>query len=181
MAEMGIAAAEKFTLVNNYRTAAGVLQEMDPYFREWGKMGRLQYEKPVIPFNHQAGCFSLIPGETKKELAEQQIQDVVNGEWERMVQKMKTGGEKPTEKDRVVVLTRTNRQLSRVAGLLRSAKIPVSVKRDGSFYTSEAVRDFYLMISSFLFCDEPKYVFNFLLTPYAGQIEIGRASCRERV
>lgn len=171
MAEMGIAAAEKFTLVNNYRTAAGVLQEMDPYFREWGKMGRLQYEKPVIPFNHQAGCFSLIPGETKKELAEQQIQDVVNGEWERMVQKMKTGGEKPTEKDRVVVLTRTNRQLSRVAGLLRSAKIPVSVKRDGSFYTSEAVRDFYLMISSFLFCDEPKYVFNFLLTPYAGQIE----------
>lgn len=171
MAEMGIAAAEKFTLVNNYRTAAEVLREMDPYFREWGKMGRLEYEKPVIPFNRQEGSFRIIPGETDKKLADQQIQDIVSGEWERLVQKIKAGGKKTTEKDRVVVLTRTNRQLSRVAGLLRSAKVPVSVKRDGSFYTSEAVRDFYLMLSSFLFCDEPKHIFNFLLTPYAGHIE----------
>lgn len=171
MAEMGITAAEKFTLVNNYRTAAGVLQEIDPYFREWGKMGRLEYEKPVIPFNRQEGSFRIIPGETDKKLADQQIQDIVSGEWERMVQKIKAGGKKTTEKDRVVVLTRTNRQLSWVAGLLRSAKVPVSMKRDGGFYASEAVRDFYLMLSSFLFCDEPKHIFNFLMTPYAGHIE----------
>lgn len=171
MAEMGITAAEKFTLVNNYRTAAGVLREIDPYFREWGKMGRLEYEKPVIPFNRQEGSFRIIPGETDKKLADQQIQDIVSGEWERMAQKIKAGGKKTTEKDRIVVLTRTNRQLSWVAGLLRSAKVPVSVKQDGSFYASEAVRDFYLMLSSFLFCDEPKHIFSFLLTPYAGHIE----------
>lgn len=171
MKETGISAAQKFTLVNNYRTAAGVLQEIDPYFREWGKMELLQYEKPVIPFNGEKGSFRIIPGETDKDLARQQIQNVVSGALDQLIREVKDSSRQTTEKDRVVVLTRTNKQLSWVAGLLRSAKIPVAVKRNDSFYTSEAVRDFYIMLSSFLFSEEPKYVFNFLLTPYAGSIE----------
>lgn len=172
MAEMGLPAAKKFTLTNNYRTAAGVLQKMDPYFREWGKMGRLQYEKPVVPFHREKGSFRLIPGETDKDLAKQQIMDVVRGELDRLIQKVENSGKSPTEKDRVVVLVRTNWQLSNVSKLLEyQAKLPVLVKKDGDFYKCEAVRDFYVMLSSFLFCDEPKYIFNFLLTPYAGNIE----------
>ena len=84
---------------------------------------------------------------------------------------MESRNQEPTEKNRVVVLTRTNSQLDMLAGILRKHKIPTSVRRDGSFYASEAVRDFYLMVSSFLFSDEPKHIFNYLLTPYAGSVE----------
>ena len=76
----------------------------------------------------------------------------------------------PAEKHRVVVLTRSNFQLAELKRILDEAHIPASVKQDGSFFASEAVRDFYVMISSFLFANEPKYVFNYLLTPYAGSV-----------
>ncbi|MBR3245928.1 MAG: UvrD-helicase domain-containing protein [Parasporobacterium sp.] len=170
MREMNIPEAKTFALVNNYRTAAGVLNNLGGYFQAWGNIGRLQYNKPVIPFNRKEGHFEIIPGE-KKDFADQQIADVVNAELNKLVEKINSSGRKPSEKNRVVVLTRTNKELTKVSGILRAAKIPASVRREGFFYASEAVRDFYMMVSSFLFSDEPKYIFNYLLTPYAGSVE----------
>lgn len=170
MQEMKIPRAKEYTLVNNYRTAAGVLHGMDQYFRIWGQMGRLQYEKPVIPFHNELGRFEIIPGE-KKDFAEVQIANVISEELDRLIGVVQASKKEPSEKNRVVVLTRTNTELDNLAMILRRNKIPASVRRDGSFYASEAVRDFYLMVSSFLFSDEPKYIFNYLLTPYAGALE----------
>lgn len=81
----------------------------------------------------------------------------------RLAKKDKT----PTEKDRVVVLCRTNRQLNNLGKICQMNHIPAIIKREGSFYISAAVRDFYAMISSFVFSDEPKYIFNYLVSPYA--------------
>lgn len=170
MREMHIPAAQTFTLVNNYRTAAVVLNEMDTYFRAWGQMGKLQYDKSVIPFNRENGRFCIIPGE-KKNFQDEQIAEVISEELNRMVASVQGSGKEPNEKKRVVVLTRSNTELDQLAANLRRHKIPASVRRDGSFYASEAVRDFYMMVSSFLFSDEPKYIFNYLLTPYAGSVE----------
>ena len=170
MREMQIPKAKEFTLVNNYRTSAGVLECMGQYFRVWGQMGRLQYDKPVVPFHKETGRFKIIPGE-KKELADIQVAQVVSEELDRLVNAVQDSGKQPTEKDRVVVLTRSNAELDLLASILRRNRIPASVRRDGSFYASEAVRDFYMMVSSFLFSDEPKYIFNYLLTPYAGAVE----------
>ena len=170
MQEMQIPPAQTFTLVNNYRTAAGVLNSMSQYFRAWSDMGQLQYGKPVVPFNKDNGRFCIIPGEKKDEL-EEQIAQIISEELDRLISNVESRDQEPTEKNRVVVLTRTNSQLDMLAGILRKHKIPTSVRRDGSFYASEAVRDFYLMVSSFLFSDEPRHIFNYLLTPYAGSVE----------
>lgn len=168
--EMNIKAAKEFTLVNNYRTAADVMNRMDKYFRVWGKIGQLQYDKPVVPFNQEPGRMEMLHGATKEE-AEIQIARVASKELDALIERVEEDGLKVNEKTRVVMLTRSNTELSQLASILRRNKIPASIKRDGSFYASEAVRDFYIMVSSFLFCDEPKYVFNYLLTPYAGEID----------
>lgn len=170
MGEMGFKAPKEFTLVNNYRTSANVLNRMDDYFIKWGQMGRLQYDKAVIPFNRETGDIRMIHGE-KKEQADAQIARIASSTLNKLIERVESLDIKANEKTRVVMLTRSNNELRQLAAILRKNKIPAVIKQDGSFYASEAVRDFYIMVSSFLFSDEPKYIFNFLLTPYAGEID----------
>ena len=170
MDEMHIERPDEFTLVNNYRTSASVLNRMDDYFKVWGHMGQLQYDKPVVPFNQEPGRIRMIHGE-KKEQADIQIAKIASRELDALIERVESSGKEANEKTRVVMLTRSNNELSQLAGILRKNKIPAVIRRDDSFYASEAVRDFYIMVASFLFSDEPKYIFNFLLTPYAGEID----------
>lgn len=170
MAEMGFDAPDEFTLVNNYRTSAPVLGRMGSYFKRWGEAGKLEYNKPVIPFNQENGRIEMIPG-LSKDQADTQIAKIASRELKDLEDRVRNSEIKPGTKTRVVMLTRTNRELFQLAAILRKNKIPAEVKRDGSFYASEAVRDFYALVSSFLFSEEPKYIFNFLLTPYAGEID----------
>ncbi len=170
MKEMKIESPDEFILVNNYRTSASVLNRMDDYFKAWGRLGQLQYDMPVIPFNKEPGRIRMIHGE-RKELADDQVAKVASDELEALVKRIEQGELEPNEKTRVVMFTRSNNELNKLSGILRRKKIPAVIRRDGSFYASEAVRDFYIMVASFLFSDEPKYIFNFLLTPYAGEID----------
>lgn len=170
MQDMHISSPIEFTLVNNYRTSANALKQMDSYFRDWGNKGQLQYDKPVIPFNHNPGKMQVIHG-LEKEQAEDQIAQIARQELESLINRVETSGKEGNEKTRVVMLTRTNNELRQLGRILRKNKIPAEIRRDGSFYASEAVRDFYVMVSSYLFSDEPKYIFNYLLTPYAGEID----------
>ncbi len=170
MKEMDIESPDEFILVNNYRTSEAVLRRMDAYFEAWGRMGKLQYDKPVTPFNKDQGRIQMIHGE-KKEKADEQIATIASRELDALIERVENGEIEANEKARVVMLTRTNNELNLLSAILRRNRIPAVIRRDGSFYGSEAVRDFYIMVSSFLFSDEPKYIFNYLLTPYAGEID----------
>lgn len=178
--EMGLRNPVQFTLINNYRTAAGVLNRMDNYFFTWARQGFLSYDKSVIPFNQKQGKIKMIHS-VSKETDPAQLSGIVSQELDALIAKVEASGKEPNEKNRVVLLTRSNAELSELSMILRKAKIPVSVRRDGAFYASEAVRDFYMMVSSFMFCDEPKYIFNYLLTPYAGEIEPIDINAMERL
>ena len=171
MREMKIKDAVRFELVNNYRTSASVLQKMDRYFRVWGKLNYLQYEKSVIPFNHNEGICKMIHVDDKALDFEDKVAAIASERLNDLKQRVESGKVKPNEKTRVVLLARTHKEVNMCAGIMRRHKIPVSLKEDGSFYASEAVRDFYIMVSSFMFPDEPKYIFDFLLTPYAGDVD----------
>lgn len=170
MTEMGQKKPMQFALVNNYRTGKELLYELERLFKGMDRLNYLEYKNSVVPFNQSDSYFSFVPGE-KKDYIGPQICDVVNKALLDLESRVEASGKEPNEKDRVVVLVRYNSQLDRVAKLLRESGIPVEVKRDGSFYNSEAVRDFYAMVCSYMYPDEPKYVFNFLLSPYAGNIE----------
>lgn len=174
MQEMRIPQPVEYTLVNNYRTSASVLNRMDDYFKVWGRMGQLQYDKPVIPFNRDRGNIQMVYGVKKNQTdreAEEQIAQIASRELNSLIVRVEDSGIDANEKARVVMLTRSNNELRQLSRILRNHKIPAEIRRDGSFYASEAVRDFYAMVSSFLFSDEPKYIFNYLLTPYAGEID----------
>lgn len=180
MQKMGLAKPVKFTLVNNYRTASNVLKRMDDYFLTWARKGYLKYDGSVVPFNKNSGKIRMIPS-VEKETGPKQLSSIVSIELNRLITEIKDRGHIATEKDRIVLLTRSNQELNELAKILNKAKIPASVRRDGAFYASEAVRDFYMMVSSFMFCDEPKYIFNYLLTPYAGEIESLDINAMERL
>ena len=171
MSDMNIKAPMEYTLVNNYRTAANILDRMDNYFKVWGQTGSLAYDKSVIPFNKNNGVMKMLHAPRKDDELDDLITKVASEQLNQLVQKVDENGIKPNEKTRVVILTRNNKDLLHLRTILRKQKIPASVRRDGSFYSSEAVRDFYMVVLSFMFPDEPKYIFNFLLTPYAGEID----------
>lgn len=169
--EVGAKPTKNFILINNYRTASNIMNRMNHYFEQWGRDGLLKYDGPVVPFNRETGLMKMIPGYRDQELENELIIETARQQLDELVDKVEKSGKKPTEKNRVVMLTRTNSELKNLANLLRRSKIPASVSQDGSFFTSEAVRDFYAMICSYMFADEPKHVFNYLFTPYAGEIE----------
>lgn len=173
LSEMKIKKPVVFELINNYRTSAEVLDKMDRYFKIWGKEGYLQYEKSVIPFNHRSGICQMqyFSGKADSQEYEAKVAAIASERLNDLIERVKEENIEPTEKTRVVLLARTHREVARCARIMRRNKIPASVREDGSFYASEAVRDFYILVSSFMFPDEPKYIFDFLLTPYAGDID----------
>lgn len=156
-----------YSLVNNYRTSADVLQEMDTYFKSWANDGILDYRKPVKAFNKKQGSIRMYRQAGKYNF-EEQFCNTAKRALEERNERLEAENRKPEEKDRVVVLCRTNRQLNDLSSICSHNHIPAVVKREGSFYISDAVRDFYAMISSFVFSEEPKYIFNYLTGPYSG-------------
>ena len=162
--------SKKFALVNNYRTCGNILDEMGDYFSAWAKKDLIKFDAALVPLNPNKGDLKMLDGRSKEEIQDQ-IVEVVNRRLDELIKRVEKSGKEPTEKDRVVLLTRTNDELSALGNLLKKNKIPASVRREGSFYASEAVRDFYIMVSSFMFADEPKYIFNYLLSPYAADFD----------
>lgn len=162
---------QKFILVNNYRTAANIMNRMNDYFKKWGEDGLLKYDGPVVPFNRTTGTIQMIPGDVRPEIEHAIIGNVAAEYLDKLVEEVQASGRQPDEKKRVVMLTRTNNELTKLTEILQKRRIPVTIEKEGSFFTSEAVRDFYAMICSYMFADEPKYIFNYLLTPYAGDIQ----------
>lgn len=169
--EVGAKPAKNFILLNNYRTASNIMNRMNEYFEQWGYDGLLKYDGPVVPFHKEQGIMKMIPGYRDQEMENELIVETARQQLEELIAKVEKSGKQPSEKMRVVMLTRTNGELKNLADLLRKNRIPASVSQDGSFFTTEAVRDFYAMICSYMFADEPKYIFNYLFTPYAGEIE----------
>lgn len=169
--EAGAKPAQNYILVNNYRTAANIMNRMNEYFKRWGELGLLKYDGPVRPFKQIEGYMKMIPAPISKEEETDFIVEIVREQLDCLKKKVESSGKVPSEKDRVTILTRTNRELKDITALLKKNKIPATIVQEGSFFTSEAVRDFYAMICSYMFADEPKYIFNYLLTPYAGEID----------
>lgn len=167
-----------FFLQNNYRTATSLMDRLHLFFKSWGEKEYLDYEVGVRAFNSFSGELKIIniardqnTRKAEEESEELAIADAARNALDELSERIERTGEAPGARDRVVILTRTNPELKKISSLLRRNRVPASVVLDGSFYASEAVRDFYSLVCSFMFPDEPKHIFNFLLTPYAGNVD----------
>lgn len=174
----------EYHLVNNYRTSPAIMNRLHSCFTVWGNNGVLEYDSESKPYQTFDGSIlfrSISPHKDVLEVLVNDIRDALN-DLNNRLQSKKT---KPS--DKVVILSRTNSKLSLIGKICRSNGIPVVVKQDGNFYTSDAVRDFYSLISSFIYRDST-HIFNYLISPYSSlncPIDIDilrkRSSCNEKI
>lgn len=163
LAESGVTDIQSFSLVNNYRTSPDILNLLSPCFRKWSRSDMLRYDSDVYAFRTDIDgtCeFEII---TKDDPFEDILVGRLNSALNDLASRVNPG--KVRESDKVVVLTRTNSESIKLSQICKKNGIPVIVKQEGSFFISEAVRDFHSLISSFVYPDSV-HLFNYIQTPY---------------
>ena len=155
-----------FSLRNNYRTCANIMQVMEEYFFAWASDGLLRYDEAVRPFNTKTGTVSMEFFEKKDELPGKTL-DAIDTALNDLEMEVRSGRQKVSDQTKVAVLVRGNRKAAEIAALCRAHGKTVVLSSDRPFFLSQAVRDFHALISSFIFMDQPIYSFNYLMTPYA--------------
>lgn len=155
-----------FSLRNNYRTCANIMKIMEKYFFAWSKEGLLRYEESVRSFNQDVGSVEMEYIMSKNSIPTQTM-SAINSALNNLELEVKSGRKKVNEKTKVAVLVRGNNKAAEIAALCRAHGKTVVLNSDRPFFQSQAVRDFYAMISSYIFVDQPIYMYNYLMTPYA--------------
>lgn len=155
-----------YSLRNNYRTCANIMKVMEKYFFAWSEEELLQYEESVRPLNTSTGTVSMEFVMNKKSIPGQTM-DAINNALENLELEVRSGRKKVSDKTKVAVLVRGNAKAVEIADLCRVHGKTVVLNSDRPFFLSQAVRDFYALISSYIFVDQPIYTYNYLMTPYA--------------
>lgn len=155
-----------FSLRNNYRTCGNLMKIMEQYFLAWSKEGLLSYDETVRPFNTNKGSVIMEFVEDKNSRDRQTI-DLIDEALNELELEIRSGQKKQTDKSKVAVLVRGNARAAKLAQLCRQHGKTVVLNSDRPFFLSQAVRDFYAMISSYVFEEKPVHMYNYLMTPYA--------------
>ena len=155
-----------YSLRNNYRTCRNLMGIMEKYFFAWAEDDLLRYEESVRPFNKDTGRIEMHLIQSKDEI-ETMTMNVINAALNDLEMDVRSGRKKVTDRTRVAVLVRGNNKAAEIADLCRAHGKTVVLNSDRPFFLSQAVRDFYAMISSYIFAGQPTYLYNYLMTPYA--------------
>ena len=155
-----------YSLRNNYRTCSNIMKVMEKYFFAWSKEGLLRYEESVRPFKKDIGEVYMEMVYKNEEIPILTINAIYEA-LEELELDVRSGKKKVSEKTKVAVLVRGNKKAAEIADLCRAHGKTVVLNSDKPFFLSQAVRDFYAMISSYIFVDQPIYTYNYLMIPYA--------------
>lgn len=168
-----------YSLRNNYRTCANLMKVMEEYFFAWSKLGLLQYDEAVRPFNKSVGSVEMdyIEG---KSFIQTQTMNLISSALSDLELEIRSGAKKVTDKTKVAVLVRGNMKATEIAELCRRHGKTVVLNSDRPFFLSQAVRDFYALISSYIFVEQPISTYNYLMTPYANYDGVISVSEMER-
>ncbi|MBM7660393.1 DNA helicase-2/ATP-dependent DNA helicase PcrA [Bacillus mesophilus] len=152
------------SLNQNYRTSTSILNKLDQLFVEWGKKGWLSYSKD----DRLEGATDAV--EKRNEFQFISVRDNKRAELE-MVDAIKESLSMtkalPKDKNRkIALIVRTNSQAKAVNKWCDVASITTLQNLDGTFFTSDAVRDFKYLLEGLLYPNDAKYVLNALQTPY---------------
>lgn len=156
-----------FSLRNNYRTCANIMKNIEHYFFAWSEEGLLDYAESVRPFKADRGRMDMDYIESKRTIPSQTMA-MIDQAMKDLELEIRSGRKKPSDKTKVAVLVRSNAKAVSIANLCRAHGKTVVLSSDRPFFLSQAVRDFYAFISSYIFADQPVYTYNYLMTPYAG-------------
>ncbi|MEM5650801.1 3'-5' exonuclease [Bacillus cereus] len=158
-------------LNQNYRTTSSLLEKLDKVFSVWGqkcwgpkgkecllpytKGDRLRGMKITEP---TIGEF-LYPNTNKDNVEEETVRQIF--ESVDIVKQLSDD-----ENKRIALVVRTNKQALEVREWCEKAGIGTVQNLDGTFYKSDAVVHFKMMLDALLYPGEAKHVVNFLQSPY---------------
>ena len=160
--EAGIEPA-RYSLVRNYRSSKDILHRLDPIFTKLERKGLLKYDGCLIPQKLFQGKIN-IKQITKKTAVKFLLPDLLR-DAVKDCEAHAIGNANETQ--HVTVLARANYQIQQVGEICRAEKIPCYIRREGTFFTSQAVIDFVTMLRAFLFPNLSEALYNYLDTPFA--------------
>ena len=150
----------------NYRTSKTLLERLDGYFKSWGQQGHLTYETKDKLIGNEESTFGMNEFRVKKynkwadELQERVVEEVVKA------QELIQNQQPPSKKKKIALLVRTNNQARRAYDWLTEKEIPAEMNVGGTFFNSDAVKDFYRLLGALLYPNDAQSVLNALATPF---------------
>ncbi|MGG3471227.1 UvrD-helicase domain-containing protein [Neobacillus pocheonensis] len=150
----------------NYRTSKTLLERLDRYFTAWGKRGELTYEQNDQLIGNEESTFGMNEFRVKKyNKWADELKDKVLIEVEKAQELIKNQTHE-SKKKKMALLVRTNNQAKRAFDWLDRHGIAAEMNVGGTFYNSDAVKDFYALLGAMLFPNDAKSVLNALATPF---------------
>ena len=157
----------QFTLIRNYRTSADVLGALDPVFRSLEKQKLLDYGKSLIPQKHHAGQCNMRHVRLSNNVIQEETIKTLRLLLADCTANADANGTRKEVTQHVTVLTRTNFQLNTIGEWCAEAGIPCYIQKEGTFYSSQAVRDFYCLVKAYLFPSTATHLFDYLNSSYS--------------
>ncbi|KMP38528.1 DNA helicase UvrD [Bacillus cereus] len=158
-------------LNQNYRTTSSLLEKLDKVFSVWGqKCWGPKGKECLLPYTEDdrlrgmkiteptIGEF-LYPNTNKDNVEEETVRQIF--ESVDIVKQLSDD-----ENKRIALVVRTNKQALEVREWCEKAGIGTVQNLDGTFYKSDAVIHFKMMLDALLYPGEAKHVVNFLQSPY---------------
>ncbi|MEW9053438.1 MAG: UvrD-helicase domain-containing protein [Neobacillus sp.] len=150
----------------NYRTSMTLLEKLDRYFSVWGSRGELTYEQKDRLIGNEESTFGMNEFRVKKyNKWNDELKDKVLTEVEKAQELVQTQSHE-SKKKKIALLVRTNNQAKRAYEWLDTYGIAAEMNVGGTFYNSEAVKDFYSLLGALLYPNDAKSVLNALATPF---------------
>ncbi|QIZ08501.1 UvrD-helicase domain-containing protein [Priestia megaterium] len=150
----------------NYRTSKTLLEKLDRYFTNWGQRGELTYEQNDCLIGNEESTFGMNEFRVKKYSKwADELKDKVLTEVD-MAQELIKHQTHESKKKKIALLVRTNNQAKRAYDWLDGHGIAAEMNVGGTFYNSEAVKDFNALLGALLYPNDAKSVLIALATPF---------------
>lgn len=149
----------------NYRTSSTLLEKLDGAFNKWSKLNYLSYSDndqliSYIPSTYTNNEFLVKPYINKDQVKEMLVEEIRHA-------MACVKNQKPIpEKSKVAVLVRTNEQAKQVYDWFEENNIAAEMNVGGTFFNTEAVKDFYSLLKALLYPNDVKAILNAFATPY---------------
>ena len=153
------------SLNQNYRTSASLLDKMGRMFAAWG-----EHSEKLLPYtdlDRLVGVEST--GMVDQELVIDKVKRKdLNGKIIEKVEQALAEVRRLSAKEnrKVALIVRTNRHAKDVARICEEAGLAVTQNLDGTFFKSDAVRHFKMLLDALLYPHEMKNAIGLLESPY---------------
>lgn len=160
----------EFTLIRNYRTSQDVLAALEPVFRHLENEKLLDYGSSLVAQKHHPGQCNFCHVRRANKVIQEKTIDKIRAALADCVQYAQATGKMEDPSQHVTVLVRTNFQLSQIGQWCEEARIPCYIKKEGTFFASQAVRDFYCLVKAYVFPSAQTHLFDYLNSAYTPEI-----------